>query len=151
LILIFQAERRAEHEEGRMDLAWALVGPGLIGGLVFALLLTGVNRMSKRRTAWDPFGRDPVSTDIINIARIRVAGIGGLGLVAMAVAVAIAVPRIGRSLAIGFLLGVLLAAGLVVWRRRTGPLPSSGRRAGANTTLSIDSVPESRAERRATK
>ncbi len=134
-----------------MDLAWALIGPGFIGGLVFALLLAVLNRMSKRRTAWDPFGRDPVSTDIINIARIRVAGIGGLGLVAMAAAVAIAVPRIGRSLAISFRLGALLAAVLVVWRRRTGPLPSSGRRAGANTTLSIDSIPKSCAERRATK
>jgi hypothetical protein len=42
------------------------------------------------------------------------------------------------SLAIGAALGIVLSLILIVRRRRTGPLPSSGQRPGANTTLSID-------------
>ena len=121
------------------DPVTAVIIPGFIGGLVIALLLFRANRRSAGQgAAPNPFDRDPTSTDIINIARIRVAGIGGLGLIAMAVAVAIAVPGIGQSLAIGLVLGALCGALLVAFRRRAGPMPSSGRRAGANTTLSID-------------
>jgi hypothetical protein len=91
------------------------------------------------------------STNVINIASVRVAGIGGLGLVAMALIVAVFVPSIGGSLAIASVLGTILAAGLILWRRRTGPMPSSGRRPGANTVLSIDSPdstsPDQRDER----
>ncbi len=82
---------------------------------------------------------DPRSTNVINISSVRVAGIGGLGLVAMALIVAVFVPSIGVSLAIAAVLGTFLAVGLILWRRRTGPMPSSGRHLGANTTLSIDS------------
>jgi hypothetical protein len=56
----------------------------------------------------------------------------------MALAVAIGVPRIGQSLAIGLAAGVLLAAILIVRRRARGPLPSSGQGSGANTVLAID-------------
>jgi hypothetical protein len=93
----------------------------------------------------------PSSTNVINISSVRVAGIGGLGLVAMALLVAVFVPSIGVSQAIAAALGVLLAVGLILWRRRTGPMPSSGRRSGANTTLSIESPdrisPDERDER----
>jgi hypothetical protein len=78
------------------------------------------------------------STDVINAARIRVAGIGGLGLLAMALVVAINVPRIGLTLAAGALAGVALAAVLIVLRRKAGPRPTSGGRPGANTVLAID-------------
>ena len=81
---------------------------------------------------------NPPPTDVINAARIRVAGIGGLGLVTMALIVAWNVPRIGQELSIGGLLGVVLAAVLILRRRRTGPLPTSSGRSGANTVLSID-------------
>jgi hypothetical protein len=47
------------------------------------------------------------------------------------------IPSIGVSLATGAVLGVVFAVVLILRRRRTGPLPSSGRRPGANTTLSI--------------
>jgi hypothetical protein len=123
--------------------------PGFIGGLIIALLFARLNRTSKRGVAFDAFGHEPLSADVINIARIRVAGIGGLGLVAMAVVVAIAIPRIGQSLAIGLVLGALFAVILVVWRKGAGPMPSSGRRAGANTTLSIDSPASSLEDDRA--
>jgi hypothetical protein len=54
------------------------------------------------------------------------------------------VPGVGVPLAVGGALGVVLAAVLIVRNRRNGPLPSSGRRSGANTMLSIDgaSAPE---------
>ena len=90
-------------------------------------------------------------TNVINIASVRVAGIGGLGLMAMALIVAVFVPSIGVSLAIAAVLGTVLAVGLILWRRRTGPMPSSGRHPGANTVLSIDSPettsPDERDER----
>jgi hypothetical protein len=78
------------------------------------------------------------STDVINVARIRVAGIGGLGLLAMALIVAFYIPRIGQTLTVGAIAGVALAAVLILLRRKTGPLPASGGRPGANTILSID-------------
>lgn len=52
--------------------------------------------------------------------------------------VAINVPKIRQLLTIGLALGVVFGVVLVLWRRRAGPMPSSGRRPGANTTLSID-------------
>lgn len=121
-----------------MDPVTIVIIPGFIGGLVIALLFAKVNRRSEQS---DPFTTERLSTDVINIARIRVAGVGGLGLVAMALVVAFALPRIRQSLAIGFVLGALFAVGLVLWRRRVGAIRSRGRRAGANTTLSIDVPP----------
>ncbi|MDP9323897.1 MAG: hypothetical protein M3P13_09695 [Acidobacteriota bacterium] len=81
------------------------------------------------------------------MARIRVAGVGGVGLMAVALAVAVSIPRIGVSLGLGLVLGAMLAAALILWQRRAGPMPSSGRRPGANTTLSIDAPLSSRDER----
>lgn len=105
-----------------------------LGALLIALVLFHLQRRALSRI--DPF--ESISTDVINVARIRVAGVGGLGLVAMAAVVAFAVPSIGVPLAISAVLGVVLAVLLIVVRHRTGPLPSSGQQAGANTTLSID-------------
>jgi hypothetical protein len=76
--------------------------------------------------------------DVINMARIRVAGVGGLGLVAMALFVAFNVPRIGQSMTLGFALGAVFAVILILRRRHQGPMPSSGQSLGANTVLSID-------------
>jgi hypothetical protein len=86
----------------------------------------------------DPF--EPISTDVINVSRIRVVGIGGLGLVAMAAVVSIAVPSIGVPVAVSAVLGIVAAACLIVLRRRDGGMRSSGARMGANTTLSIEST-----------
>jgi hypothetical protein len=88
--------------------------------------------------------REPGRTDVINVARIRVAGLGGLGLVAMAGVVAWFIPSIGQTIAIGLAAGVILAAVLILLRRRTGPLPSSGRHSGANTVLALDEEPAAR-------
>jgi len=120
-----------------MELLMLLAIPGVLGGIVIAFLFVRLNRGRHARASADAFSREPVSTDVINAARIRVAGVGGLGLVAMAFVVAMSVPRIGLSLALGLVLGAMLAAVLIL-RRREGPMPSSGRRPGANTMLSID-------------
>lgn len=109
--------------------------PGLVGGLAIAFLLFHRQRASRQPT--DLFYRERLSTDLINMAHVRVAGVGGLGLVAMATWVAFFVPAIRYSMLTGLTLGVMFAAALVAYRRRTGPMPSSGQRPGANTTLAI--------------
>lgn len=84
-------------------------------------------------------GADPEqSVDAINMSKIRVAGIGGLGLVAMAAVVAWAIPRIGFTLLLGVGLGAAWSALLIYRRYRNGGMPSSGKRPGANVVLSID-------------
>lgn len=62
----------------------------------------------------------------INISRIRVDGIGGLGLVAMAGVVSAFLPAAGWTMAAGMLGGVVLAIGLVVARRHLTPKGPSG-------------------------
>lgn len=57
----------------------------------------------------------PVS---INMSAIPVAGLGGLGLVAMAVVVSVFFPAIGWMMAAGVTSGVLLGVVLVAVRRR---------------------------------
>lgn len=54
----------------------------------------------------------------INISAIPVAGVGGLGLVAMAVVVSVFFPAIGWMMAAGVACGVVLALALVAYRRR---------------------------------
>ena len=124
-----------------MDPVTMVVVPGFLGGLVVALLIFRLQSRTGQPTTRS-FREDPLSTDVINIASIKVAGVGGLGLVAMAATVAMDVPRIGQSMIVGVGFGALTAAFLIVWRRRTGVLPSSGQRPGANTTLAIDATSE---------
>lgn len=115
-----------------------IVIPGFIGGILFAAVMLLIHRRSDPERVVVPYHRDPISTDMINMASIKVAGVGGLGLVAMAVAVALDVPRIAQSVGIGIGLGAVGAFLVILRRRRTGVLPSSGRGMGANTTLAID-------------
>lgn len=122
-----------------MDPVTTILVPGFLGGLVIAALVVLWQRhQGSAPSVIAPYRREPLSTDVINMASIKVAGIGGLGLVAMAAAVALDVPRIGETVAIGLVCGAVIAAVLIVRRRRTGPMPSSGRGMGANTVLSID-------------
>lgn len=122
-----------------MELVWFIV-PAFAGGILVAALMIVATRRRSSRHQQDIFSKhlDGRTTDVINIASIRVAGVGGLGLVAMALLLALAIPRIGQSLALGAMLGVAMAAAMILWRRRFGPIPTSGGRMGANTTLSID-------------
>jgi hypothetical protein len=60
------------------------------------------------------------------MAHIRVEGVGGLGMVAAVIAVAVTDPRIRLAMFVAAVLGIGLALALIAMRRRTGPLPSSG-------------------------
>jgi hypothetical protein len=113
-----------------------IVIPGLLGGVVIAVAIALLRHRFHARLSKAAGGREPVAA--INISSIRVAGIGGLGLVAMAVAVAWNFPRIGLTMELGLFLGALMAIALIVARRRFGSMPSSGQHGGANTILAID-------------
>lgn len=110
--------------------------PGVLGGLLLAMLLA-VNRprtpaiVVSRRLA-------PPSPSLINMANIRIEGLGGLGMVAAVVAVAVADPRIGLATIAAAVLGAGMALVLIAMRRRTGALPSGGDGPGDPLTLSID-------------
>jgi hypothetical protein len=122
-----------------MDPVTLVIVPGFLGGLVLAIVVVISNRRDRRVSpVIIPYRPERVSTDVINMASIKVAGIGGLGLVAMAAAVALDVPHIGQSVAVGLGLGAIMAVIMIVRARRSGPMPSSGGRMGANTMLSID-------------
>ena len=108
-----------------------IVLPGMLGGLILALLIITFGRPSRHEAA--DIRLDPPSPHLINMARIRVAGGGGLGMVAMAITVAIFVPRIRFSMAIALVLGGALSVGLIAYRRRQGPL-------GSNTTPGAHSM-----------
>ncbi|HXW07453.1 MAG TPA: hypothetical protein VD833_19605 [Vicinamibacterales bacterium] len=108
--------------------------PGVLGGILVALLMVRFSRRGGRVSAEGRLA--PPSTDMINMSSIRVSGIGGLGMVAMAVTIAIFVPRIRLTMAIALLLGGALAAGLIAFRRRVGPLPPA--HPGARAMLPID-------------
>lgn len=109
--------------------------PGVLGGVLVALLIVRFSRPSARVS--DDGRLQPPSTNMINMASIRVSGLGGLGMVAMAVTVAIFVPRIRLTMAIALLLGGALAAALIAFRRRSGPLPS-GTHPGAHSMLPLE-------------
>jgi hypothetical protein len=122
-----------------MDPATAILIPGFLGWLVIAAAIILLQRRATPQSVAVPYRPDPITPNIINMASIKVAGVGGLGLVAMAAAVALDVPRIAQSVGVGIALGTIGAV-IVIWRRRqTGVFPSSGRAMGANTTLAIDS------------
>lgn len=110
---------------------WAFVeivaipaGFGAVVGLVMILLRRGGTApvLADR----DPFEQD-TSYDVINMSRIRVAGVGGLGMVLVALAMAWVFPRIGQSLLIGVAGGLVVSAFIILRRRRSGPLSSSNR------------------------
>jgi hypothetical protein len=112
-----------------------IVGPGLLGGLILAFVLFRY----PIRPEHPPRERylDAPSTDIINMARVRVSGVGGLGMVAMATTVAIFVPRIRLTMAIALVLGGIMAAAMIAVRRRRGPL-GSGVGPGAHAMFPLD-------------
>jgi hypothetical protein len=93
-----------------------VIVPSIVGGFAIALLIARWNQRSGP-TPFRPSADEPPPTDFINMARIPVAGIGGLGFVAMAVVTAIAIPRIRQTVALGLVLGVVFAIVLVRWRR----------------------------------
>lgn len=101
------------------DLGWILVVP-VTGGLIAAAVLivsrrSGLGASGPRH---DPF--DHSNADVINIARLRVAGVGGAGLLVVAGAMAMTFPRIGWSVVLSAVAGVALAIIWIVSRREHG-------------------------------
>ena len=112
------------------------------GGVVVALLLIRLPRWSIAKAPQVHSGGhvSEISIDMINMAHIRVAGVGGLGLVVMCALVAIVIPPIGLSLGAGSVLGTVLAIIWIVRRSKAGPIPTSSQTPGANATLMIDAA-----------
>jgi hypothetical protein len=106
--------------------------PGILGGALLAFFLAhrparpAGNAPAVRRAL------PPPSPNLINMARIPIDGVGGLGMVLTALTVAIAVPSIRLSALAGLVLGATIAAALITWRR-SGPLASSSRHGGAHS------------------
>ena len=122
-----------------MDPVTSLIVPAFVGGAVVALALALVHRRPRSADAL-PEAAQSVGTDMINMAHIRVAGVGGFGFVMLALWIGVVTPGLRGPLAIGAISGAVLAVALILWRRKTGPMTSSGQRPGANTTLSIEPV-----------
>ena len=101
-----------------MELLIILLSCVVGGALILAVLIA---RVGSRVNAGPDTHLEPPSPYLINMAHIRVAGVGGLGMVAMAIVVAIFVPVIRVTMTIALLLGIALAAALIALRRRQGP------------------------------
>ena len=123
-----------------METLAILLAAGVIGGATLALVATILHVHLPGPAGADQFVRRQLSTDVINMANIKVAGIGGLGLVAICAIIAVTIPSIGVSVGIGLVAGALLALVLIYRRRQAGPLPSSGKGLGASTVLAIDAA-----------
>jgi hypothetical protein len=98
--------------------------PGLLGGLVVAALIAVTRRGTS--ATFVPTRLAPPSPTLINMAYIRVEGVGGLGMVGAVAIVALADARVGLATLVALVLGSGLATALIAMRRRTGSLPSSG-------------------------
>jgi hypothetical protein len=110
--------------------------PGVFGGLVLALLIAS-NRWGAPSTVV-PRPLAAPSYALINMAHIRIEGVGGLGMVAAVVAVAVADPRIRLAMIVAAVLGAGLALVLIAKRRRTGALPSNGDGPDDRSMLHLD-------------
>jgi hypothetical protein len=112
-----------------MDVALAFVVPGLVGGLLLAALLARLNRRPSSGLVRHST-LEAVSPDVINMAHIRVAGIGGLSMIAAGIIIAVNLPEIGLSLLTALSLGAALAVGMIVYRSK-----STSAREGQNGGL----------------
>ena len=109
--------------------------PGFAGGLLLAVALFHM----RPRPVHGPLPqRLPLATaSLINMAHIQVNGVGGLGMLALAVVLAIAIPWIRLVVTGTLVVGGVGAAVLILMRRRTGPFPSSTRRPGAHSDVGL--------------
>src|SRR6476619_4516671 len=90
--------------------------PGIVGGVVLSVLMAR-NRRGTPPT-FVPRRLASPSPALINMSSIKVEGLGGLGLVAAVIAVAIADPRFRMAVLAAMILGGVLAFSLIKLRRR---------------------------------
>jgi hypothetical protein len=110
--------------------------PGLIGGVILALLIA--SKRNGTTSTVVPRRLEAPSPGLINMAHIQVEGVGGLGMVAAVVVVAVSDPRIGLAMIVAAVLGVGLALTLIAMRRHTGALPSGGDGPDDGSLLRLD-------------
>jgi len=107
-----------------MEPLFIILVPGLFGGLVLALLIAGRRHVTPSTVV--PRQLEAPSPSLINMAHIRVEGVGGLGMVAAVVVVALTAPRLRLATIAAAILGAGLAWLLIVIRRRTASSVGSG-------------------------
>ncbi|MEO7274682.1 MAG: hypothetical protein ABIX28_22405, partial [Vicinamibacterales bacterium] len=120
-------------------LLFALI-PGTLGGLAVAWLIAAVGRRRRAPEVVVP-SRPDEGYPVINMANIRVEGVGGLGLVAAVIVVAATDPRIRFAVLIAAVLGAGLAFVLIALRRETGALPSGTDGPDGRLPLGLDRGP----------
>jgi hypothetical protein len=119
-----------------MEPLFIILVPGLFGGLVLALLIA--RRRPGTPSTIVPRRLAAPSPAFLNMAHIHVEGVGGLGMVAAVVAVAVFDPRIRLAIIAALVLGSGLALVLIAMRRWTGGLPSNGGGTDDRSTLRLD-------------
>ena len=107
-----------------METVLLVLIPGILGGFLLSLLIARFRRGTP--PTFVPRRLEAPSPSLINMAHIKIEGLGGLGLVAAVIAVAIADPRIRLAVIIAFVLGAGLALGLIALRRSSGAMHSDG-------------------------
>jgi hypothetical protein len=113
--------------------------PGIVGGFALALVLAA--RWKRIPSIVVSRRLEAPSPALINMAHIKVEGVGGLGLVAAVVAVAIADSRIGLATVLAVVSGAGLALALIVRRRQTGALPSGRNGPDTRSILHLENDP----------
>jgi hypothetical protein len=101
-------------------IGWVIPFTVIGGGLIAALLLKVHSRPRPTLFLPDAFAGN-ASLDMINASHIRVAGVGGLGLVVAAFAVGFQYPLGTAMLIVGAIGGVIGGTAVVLYRRRLGP------------------------------
>jgi hypothetical protein len=120
----------------------------IAGGIALGAAFAWANRRGRTASSVpDQFARDAFSTDTLNFAHVRVAGVGGFGLVLVAVAMAFDFALVAAVLGAGLGGGLLAALAVILYRRRSGPLPSSSTGPGARSVLLTESRSSSDAPR----
>ena len=122
-----------------MEPVLIILVPGLVGGLVLAALIAA-KRIDLPTDGVDRPLAAP-SPSLINMARIRVEGGGGLGMVAAVILVAIVDPRIRVAIGIAAVLGLVFAAVLISRRRERGPFRSADDDSGPQSMLGLGREP----------
>ena len=112
----------------------------LLGGSVFAAMMA----LTNRRPSSGLVSRsvvEPLSPDAINMSHIRVEGVGGLGLIAAGVVIALYLPGVGVSLVAGVGLGAAIAVGLILYRSRLSATRPGGYNGQPPSLLTLDDHP----------
>ena len=111
---------------------------GVIGGAIVALVLVRLHRRAKIDLDNRLAHIEQISLDVVNFSNLQVVGFGGFALVVMCALVAVVLPLVGISLGIGCAAGTTIAVFLIARRSKDGPISSSSRAPGANTTFDLD-------------